>query len=227
MKEFMMKMVPLAPSDRFPFKCRMCGTCCRHVRGSVPLESLDVFRLAKYLRDKGENVGGMEDVLAAYAFPVLISENGYTAFMLKTAGTDDACVFLKDNRCTVHPAKPRACRTYPIVVGPHGLGGYEQYLSMEQPHHYKGPQMSVKKWIQRYCSRQDFEFLNMDIGLAQKIERLLQKIPQRKRRRALAMFLFYKYYGFDLDKPFIDQFRRNTEGLLHELCKMVEEPKEN
>lgn len=47
-------MVPVAPSDRFPFRCRMCGACCRHVRESVPLESLDAFRLAKYLRDKGE-----------------------------------------------------------------------------------------------------------------------------------------------------------------------------
>ena len=69
--------------------------------------------------------------------------------MLKTVGADDACIFLKDNRCTVHPAKPRACRTYPVAVGPYELGGYEQYLSMEQPHHYKGPQMSVKKWVQR------------------------------------------------------------------------------
>lgn len=217
MKDFMTKMVPLTPSDRFPFKCRMCGACCRHVRESVPLESLDVFRLAKYLRDKGEDAGGMEDVLAAYALPVLLSENGYTAFMLKTVGADDACIFLKDNRCTVHPAKPRACRTYPVAVGPYELGGYEQYLSMEQPHHYKGPQMSVKKWVQRYCSRQDFEFLNVDIGSAQEIERLLQKIPEEARKRAMVMFLFYKYSAFDLDKPFMEQFTENNQKLLEAL----------
>ena len=92
MKEFMTKMVPVNLSDRFPFKCRMCGACCRHVRESVPLESLDAFRLAKHLRDKGENVSCVEDVLAAYAEPVLLSENGYTVFMLKTVGADDACI---------------------------------------------------------------------------------------------------------------------------------------
>ncbi len=102
MKEFMTKMVPVNLSDRFPFKCRMCGACCRHVRESVPLESLDAFRLAKHLRDKGENVSCVEKVLAAYAEPVLLSENGYTVFMLKTVGADDACIFLKDNRCTIH-----------------------------------------------------------------------------------------------------------------------------
>lgn len=222
MKEFMTKMVPLTPSDRFPFKCRMCGACCRHVQESVPLESLDAFRLAKYLRDKGERVGGMEDVLAAYAVPVLLSENGYTVFMLKTAGSDDACIFLKDNRCMVHPAKPRACRTYPIAVGPYELGGYEQYLSMEQPHHYAGPQMSVEKWIQKRCTKQDFEFLNMDIGSAQEIERLLGKIPEPDRVRALALFLFYKYSDFNLDKPFMEQFTENNQKLLEALRKLVQ-----
>ncbi|MFR1480858.1 MAG: YkgJ family cysteine cluster protein [Hydrogeniiclostridium mannosilyticum] len=40
-----------------------------------------------------------------------------TVFMLKTVGADDACIFLKDNRCTIHSVHPRACRTYPIAVG--------------------------------------------------------------------------------------------------------------
>ena len=142
--------------------------------------------------------------------------------MLKTVGADDACIFLKDNRCTVHPAKPRACRTYPVAVGPYELGGYEQYLSMEQPHHYKGPQMSVKKWVQRYCSRQDFEFLNVDIGSAQEIERLLQKIPEEARKRAMVMFLFYKYSAFDLDKPFMEQFTENNQKLLEALRKLAQ-----
>ncbi len=50
MKEFLMKMVPVAASDRFPFQCRRCGACCHHVRQSVPLETLDAFRLASIIR---------------------------------------------------------------------------------------------------------------------------------------------------------------------------------
>lgn len=223
MKEFMTKMVPVNLSDRFPFKCRMCGACCRHVRESVPLESLDAFRLAKHLRDKGENVSCVEDVLATYAEPVLLSENGYTVFMLKTAGADDACIFLKDNRCTIHSVHPRACRTYPIAVGPYELGGYEQYLSMEQPHHYSGPQMSVKKWIQKRCSKRDFEFLNTDIGSVQEIERLLKRIPEQNRTRAVMMFLFYKYSDYDLDKSFFPQFKSNNDKLLAALRKMADD----
>ena len=78
MKEFLMKMVPVAASDHFPFLCRRCGACCRHVRQSVPLETLDAFRLARYLRDRGEPIRCIDDVLAKYTEPVLLHESGYT-----------------------------------------------------------------------------------------------------------------------------------------------------
>ena len=149
MKEFMAKMVPVEPKEHFPFHCQQCGACCRHVKESVPLESLDAFRLAKYLRDRGEAIQCMDDVLAKYAVPVLLHESGYMVFMLGTVGPDDACIFLRDDKCTIHAAKPKACRTYPVSVGPAERGGYEAYLSMEQPHHFNGTQQSVKKWDQK------------------------------------------------------------------------------
>ncbi len=90
MKEFLMKMVPVTPKERFAFQCRQCGACCRHVRESVPMESLDASRLARYLRDKGEPIQCMDDVLAKYAIPVLLHESGYMVFMLSTVGPDDA-----------------------------------------------------------------------------------------------------------------------------------------
>lgn len=138
MKAFITKMVPIKTTDRFSFRCSQCGACCRRVRESVPLESLDAFRLAKFFRDSGEKVRSIDDVLAAYAEPVLLHESGYLVFMLKTVGEDDACIFLKENKCTIHSVNPRACRTYPISVGPDAKGGYEQFISMEQPHHNTG-----------------------------------------------------------------------------------------
>ena len=223
MKEFLMKMVPVAASDRFPFQCRRCGACCRHVRQSVPLETLDAFRLAKYLRDCGKPISCIDDVLARYTEPVLLHESGYTVFMLKVVGPEDACVFLQDNRCTIHEVNPRACRTYPISVGPDGHGGYEQYLSMEQPLHFHGPQMSVKKWVQKRCSSQDREFWGLDVGSARELAQLLEKIPQERKARAMLLFLLYRYSDFDLDKAFIPQFRNNTEKLLEALRAIAEE----
>lgn len=223
MKEFLMKMVPVAASDRFPFQCRRCGACCRHVRQSVPLETLDAFRLATYLRDRGEPINCIDDVLARYTEPVLLHESGYTVFMLKVVGPEDACVFLQDNRCTIHEVNPRACRTYPISVGPDGHGGYEQYLSMELPQHFHGPQMSVKKWVQKRCSSQDREFWELDVGSARELAQLLERIPQERKARAMFLFLLYRYSDFNLDKAFIPQFRNNTEKLLEALRAIAEE----
>lgn len=222
MKEFLLKMVPIQSSEHFPFRCRMCGACCRHVKESVPMESMDAFRLARFLRDRGENIHSMDEVLELYADPVLLHESGYIIFMLKTVGPEDACIFLKDNRCTIHEANPRACRTYPISVGPDGHGGHEQYLSMEQLHHFDGPQMSVKKWVRKRCSQEDFEFWETDVGSAREITMLLEKIPQNKMKQALMLFLRYKYSDFDLDQPFIRQFKSNNGRLLHALRNLAE-----
>lgn len=222
MKEFLMKMVPVGSKERFPFQCRRCGACCRHVKESIPMESLDAFRLARYLRDKGEPIQCMDDVLAKYAIPVLLHESGYMVFMLSTVGPDDACVFLKDNKCTIHVAKPRACRTYPISVGPAMSGGYEAYLSMEQTHHFKGPQQSVKKWIQKRCSQQDYDFWETDIGSVQEIARLLDQLSLEQKKGALLQFLRYKYSDFDLDKSFTEQFRSNNQKLLEALRSLVQ-----
>lgn len=229
MNDFMNKMIPVSLSDKFMFRCRQCGNCCRNVKASVLLESLDAFRLAKYLRDNGnKNIKCIDDVLAIYASPVLFHESGYIVFMLKTVEDDDACVFLKDNRCTIHDAKPRACRTYPISVGTDGNGTYEQYLSMEESHHFKGPQISVKKWIRKRFSNQERDFLNVDIGSAKELSQLLEKIPLQEKGQAMFKFIIYKYSNYDFDKSFIDQFKANNQKLIEILRKMVpEEQKTN
>ena len=218
-----MKMIPVEPSDHFPFQCKCCGACCRHVRESVPLESLDAFRLAKYLRAQGKPVSCVDDVLVQYAEPVLLHESGYTVFMLKTIGTEDSCVFLQDNRCMIRAAKPRACRTYPLSVGPNGHGEYEQYLSMEQPHHFEGTERSVKKWIRKYCTDEDRAFWELDIGSARELAQLLEKVPQCEKARAILLFLMYRYSDFDLGQPFLPQFERNHQKLLKALRALAAE----
>mgnify|MGYP000616960513 CR=1 FL=1 len=79
MKEFLKKMVPVTGSDHFPFRCQMCGACCRHVKESVPIDSLDAFRLARFLRNKDKRIRSMDDVLELYAEHVLLHEYGLYA----------------------------------------------------------------------------------------------------------------------------------------------------
>lgn len=224
-ESFLTKMVPIEPSDHFPFRCRQCGECCRQVKASVPLESLDAFRLTRYLKGRDKRIQYIDDVLAYYADPVLLHESGYTVFMLKTVGPDDACIFLKDNRCTIHEANPKACRTYPISVGPNGHGGYEHYLSMEQPQHYHGPMMSVKKWVQKRCSNQDREFWEIDVGSAREVAQLLLQVPEDQKAQAIFLFLYYRYLAFNLEQSFLPQFRSNNLRMLEQLRAMAKAPR--
>lgn len=214
---------PVTPSERVDFHCKRCGACCRHVRESIPLNTLDAFRLAKHLRAKGENITCLDELFARYAEPVPLHESGYSVYMLKTVGADDACIFLKENRCAIQQAKPSACRLYPFAVEPKGGGQYTYLLSMEKSHHFKGGQVQTRRWMKENFPKEDRAFTEIDMSTAVDIARLLIRIPEKERRQALALFLWYKYADFDLDKPFLEQYRRNTAKLLAAIHQIVKE----
>jgi len=85
----------MKPRDTFRFKCQGCGNCCRHVANSVMVESLDLHRIAEHLQmDHVEVVDRYMEVSAvAWGVPILLT---------KTVGPDDACIFLKDDRCSIY-----------------------------------------------------------------------------------------------------------------------------
>ena len=219
------KTVGITPSSRVKFRCQGCGKCCLRVKEGVPVDSQDVFRMAKYLRDKGEDILCPDGFLARYAEPVLLDECGYFVYMLKIVGEENACIFLKDNRCTIHDENPRACRLYPFVVNPDPRGLHSYLLSREYPHHFTGPVVQTKSWMKKRFPKEDRLFLQTDFGGAKDIAELLRKIPERNRTQAVMHFLRLKYSEYDLDQPFLDQYRRNQEKLLAILNRMAEENK--
>lgn len=93
-------------------------SCCRHVKGSVVIEGLDAYRLARHL--------GMEtaDFMSQYTEPFILDDKlWYPIFSLRVKGNEDSCIFLKGTRCTVQEAKPRTCRLYPFWVEPNEPDG--------------------------------------------------------------------------------------------------------
>lgn len=213
---------PVSSSERVTFHCKLCGACCRHLRESVPLNTLDAYRMAKYLRGRGEHITCLEEIFIRYAEPVPLDKSGYTVYMLKTEGPDDACIFLKDNRCTIQQAKPTACRLYPFVAEPMQDGGWKYLLSMEQAHHFKGGQIQVGRWIKKYFSPEDREFMRVDMGSAPTIALLMGNVPESEQMRAIVMYLWYKFSDFDLGRPLVEQYWQNTAKLIAVLKKMQE-----
>lgn len=93
MNDAVLNAVQVSPSEKISFRCTGCSACCRHVRQSVVLESLDVFRITKYLRDRDSNIKSTDDFLEKHAEIALLDECGFFVFMLKVQDADDACRF--------------------------------------------------------------------------------------------------------------------------------------
>lgn len=222
MNDSVINVEPVSTSDRVPFKCTGCGKCCKHVRQSVPVESLDLFRLAKYLRKIGLQFNCIEELINRFTEFAILDECGYFVLMLRVAGPKDACIFLTDdNRCSIHEANPRACRMYPFVADPGNGNGFRFLVSREYLHHFKGPGIHVRNWLKRYFTAEDREFLRADMGAAGEIAKLLRQIPETEKVTALLHFMRCKYIDYDLERPFMEQYLRNNEKLLTILRRMA------
>ena len=207
-------------SERFHFLCQRCADCCKHVHEAIPAEALDIFRMARFLKRTDPSITSYEDVVDRYLEPVPIDESGFCILMLKSVGEDDRCIFLDGNRCTIQPAKPRACRTYPLAIGPEN-GRLEYFLCTERTHHYSGPQIKVRSWVRKTMDDEDKAFVIEDPEYSVKIAKLLRKIPRQQLNRALLLFLHYRYSDYDFEQPFMPQYRRKNEQLLAVLQKMI------
>ena len=214
--------VRVTPSTKIRFKCTGCGDCCRHVKETVPVDSQDAFRIAKYLMETGEDIFCIDQFLLEYATPALLNECGYFVYFLKSVGEDDACVFLKDNRCTIHEAKPRACRLYPFMVEPNESGEHRYLYSRERTHHFRGTIVETRSWMKKNFPKEDRAFMQADYSKVRLIAMLLKEIPENRITEAALHLQRLLYSEYELDTPFLEQFQRNQEKLLAILARMAD-----
>ena len=223
MNDSVLNAHPVSPSERIYFKCRGCGVCCRHVRQSVPLESSDVFRITRYLRSKNPEIRSTDDFLVRYAEPALLDESGFFVFFLKVQPSEESCVFLKENQCTIQQVKPKACRMYPFVAEPMKNGRFRYLVSQEYNHHFKGQKISVGRWMKQYFYPEEREALFLDFSSAANIARLMRKVPEDRFQQAVSLFCWYRYSDFNLEESFLEQYKRNLERLQLELSQLAGE----
>ncbi|MCA1906699.1 MAG: YkgJ family cysteine cluster protein [Desulfarculus sp.] len=87
----------LRPSPPPAFACARCGACCAHQ--AIQLNPWEVWRLARRL---GQATGEF------------IARHTDNAGLFLRFGPDGRCGFLTPTGCAVHPARPLACRLYPL-----------------------------------------------------------------------------------------------------------------
>lgn len=82
------------------FACRQCGECCHGDKG-ILVTPEEARRLAAFL------CLTMKELYRDYLIPSPLGP--------QVATRNGACIFLEDNRCRVHPVKPRICRQWPFL----------------------------------------------------------------------------------------------------------------
>ena len=222
MEPEMKNAVRVTPSAKIRFKCTGCGDCCRHVKETVPVDSQDAFYLTKHLRNLGMDIYCVDQFLEQYAEPALLDECGFFVYFLKSVGKDNACIFLKDNRCSVQEVKPLACKLYPFMVDPNESGNFRYLYSRERTHHFHGPAVETRSWMKKNFPQESRAFMQAEYTQAGPIAAQLRNIPEHRKTEALLHFHRLRYSELDLDKPFLEQYLRNQEKLLEVLSEMAD-----
>lgn len=145
----------LGPDEPFKFHCTMCGKCCIN-QEDILLNPRDMYNLAKELEMTPD------EVMNTYCETYIGSDSRMPLVRLKPRGAIKRCPLLKDRKCSVHKAKPTACRLYPFAVEPALDGSYKYLLSMEQAHHFKGGQVQAGRWMKKFFTPEDGEFMRID-----------------------------------------------------------------
>jgi len=149
--------------DTIKFKCHKGISCWNECcsRADVSLAPYDIIRMK-------QNLGiDSSEFLKTYTVPFEIDAHGIPGIKLRT--TDDgACLFMKEEGCSIYEDRPTACRYYPSgLLSMRALGKSEDerhFLMIREPH-CKGHDEDREITIGDYRKEQvveEFDELNRD-----------------------------------------------------------------
>lgn len=212
------KIVPVRSKDQVAFSCRLCGDCCRHVEDRIMLEPLDAYHLGRYMGEHGAGVDSIEDVYGQYAHPFMLKD-AYPIFLLNTQGEEQTCVFLKNGRCSVYEGRPRVCRLYPFTVENGSRGRrFACYQCLDRhAAHFEGSRVNVGGWMYLNFTRDARAFVKAEAATLPELGMLLRDLGSDGRRHTIFQLLYYRYYNYELDQPFLPQYQENHHKLMEAL----------
>lgn len=212
--------IPVRDKDAVPFRCRRCGACCRDIEDELMLEPLDAYRLAAYFsrQSGGTYMGSVERVYSWFTHSAVL-EGIFPIFLLNTRGSDAACTFLENGRCSVYEARPRVCRVYPFQAVPETRGGGFAYYQCMDSHrgHFSMGHVTVQAWMDQNFLEEDRMFLREMEEVLPRLGGLLRRLSKAERRRRSYQVLSYYYFRYSLERPFLPQYQENMRRLCEEL----------
>ncbi|WP_214084292.1 YkgJ family cysteine cluster protein [Methanoculleus sp.] len=97
----------------FGFRCRECGACCRRVAEDSNLVIVSPAEVRAIMAATGM---AWDEVVEPYPDFISAGNGGEYTLAWCIRRTADACIFLRDGRCTVYAHRPWICRTYPFML---------------------------------------------------------------------------------------------------------------
>jgi len=197
---FKSDLVPeiLENTDEIQFRCHKgisCfNACCK--KADVTLTPYDIIRLKQHL---GLTSG---ELLKRHTVPFQMDAHGVPGVKLKT-DESGACLFVREEGCSVYADRPTACRYYPVGLmamrpkdAPTDKAGY--FLIQEE--HCKGHQEDRRLSIGDYRKEQELEsYDEMNREWLQVILKKRSTGPTIGKPSELSLQLFFMC-SFDLDR---------------------------
>lgn len=207
--------------DILPFSCIYCGGCCVH-QEELLLNPLDLFRMAKEL---GITI---EQWMEQYGECYIGEDSRIPLVRIHPQRETRRCPLLKNNKCSVHKAKPSVCGLYPLgrtiryVLDEQGKPDMEKseviyfhsgcFCGRQNGH------QTVREWLEEFhLLESDSFFIQWSQVVAETsiFLRELEKVVTNQdiMNMAWSMVCAILYSQYDTGKEFRPQFDRNVQEL--------------
>ena len=154
----------LGPESRIRFKCfqgiACYNQCCR--QADVTLTPYDVLVMKNYL---GISSG---EFVKTHTVPFEMDADGLPGIKLRTGDEQPVCQFMRDAGCSIYPARPAACRYYPVgLLARHvaGSNGDELNYCLVREDHCIGHDQEREQTLSEYREEQglvDYDEMNRE-----------------------------------------------------------------
>lgn len=103
---------------------------------------------------------------------------------------------------------------HPFIAAPGERGrDFLYHLCLEKPHHFADGVVKPKDWLAENFAREARDALKADYDALPAISRNIRAMNAEEFQQLTFQFLYYRYYNYELDAPFLPQFLANLEKL--------------
>ncbi len=179
--------------------CKGCSSCCRGMGSSILLDPFDAHRLCAGLRKSFEEL--LNTCLELNVVDGIILPN------LRMTAEEDACTFLRGERCSIHSIRPGICRIFP-------LGRFYENHSFKyflQIHECPAPgksKVKIRKWIDTPDLKRYEQFITDWHYYLKPLQEYALDFEHGEKIQKLSMYLLKQFYlkPYDAEGDFYQEF---------------------